>query len=436
MRLLVLAAAVLAAALLSPAAPGAIEPVRWCGNDRSQSDRVRDRAGGPQVHVIYAIPSDGEDRFDALASPLATDVAAIDAWWRREDPSRAPRFDLFEFPNCESRFGLLDLSTVRLPQPDGAFAPSARRFENIADTLGDAPFEFNELDKKYLVFYDGPVADDNICGTASGAPTIGGQFSFAVIYLRSTCGASIGNGLGNADVAAHELIHMLGALPTTSPNECPSSRGHVCDSSSDILWPFYEIDDLNAARLDVGRNDYYGHAGAAFDLQDSSWLLNPAAQFLLTVRIVGEGIVGSEPDGQGCEATCVTEWDGGARVQLAADPAAGFAFAGWGGACAASTEPSCSLELSGPAEVVATFRPVRVLTVAVTGRGTVAGTGLRCARLCRSQRVDGERVALRASAARGWRFVRWSGGCRGTRPACTVRMTAAARVGAVFARRS
>jgi hypothetical protein len=75
-----LGAAVAAAALLLvPAAPAAITPLRWCGNDVAQSDRAHDRMGGEQIHVIYAVPADGPERFAELASPIATDVAAIDA---------------------------------------------------------------------------------------------------------------------------------------------------------------------------------------------------------------------------------------------------------------------------------------------------------------------------------------------------------------------
>lgn len=117
MRVILGAAVVLAALLLVPTAQAAITPLRWCGDDVAQSDRVHDRMGGEQIHVIYPVPADGPERFAELASPITTDVAAIDEWWRREDPTHAPRFHLFEFPGCESRFGKLDLSFVRLPDP-------------------------------------------------------------------------------------------------------------------------------------------------------------------------------------------------------------------------------------------------------------------------------------------------------------------------------
>jgi hypothetical protein len=432
-RALVATAAVIAALASSPAAVAAVAPVSWCGNDVSQTDRKRDRLGGRQVHVVYALPADGQSRFADLASAIATDVAAIDAWWRREDAARTPRFDLFEFPACGSRFGLLDLSQSRLPGPATSYLALGGRFERIADQLAGS-YAFSDLDKKYLVFYDGPVGGDDVCGTASGGPAIGGRFSYAIVYLRSTCGLTIGNGGGAAYVAAHELTHMLGAVEDQAPHAC--NDGHVCDHALDLLTAFYDGSPLDAAVLDFGRDDYYGHPGPWFDVRDSRWLLNTASQFALTLRVAGSGMVGSEPDGQGCQAVCATEWDGGTAVQLAAAPAAGFAFARWTGACAGSREPSCLVSVDRNLEATAVFRPLRRLTVQLTGRGTVTSSGFRCTRSCSTQRIDGTRLTLRAAAARGWRFVRWSGRCRGTRPTCTVALAGPTSVGAVFARRS
>jgi hypothetical protein len=423
---------VAAAALIAvPASPAAVTPVRWCGNDVSQVDRVRDRMGGPQIHVVYAIPVDGQDRFAQLTSALATDVAAIDSWWRREDPTRAPRFDLFEFPGCESRFGLLDVSTARLPEPSGNYVFIGGRFDRIIRQLAGAPFGFAELDKKYLIFYDGPVAADDICGTGAGAERRGP--SYAVVYLRSSCDLSIGDGGGAAFVGAHELLHALAAVDDAAPHAC--ADGHVCDSPVDLMDAGYRGGLLETATLDVNRDDYYGHAGSWFDVQDSDWLIDAAAQFTLTLRVTGTGLIGSEPDGQGCRSICATDWDGGTRVQLAAEPAIGFAFAGWSGPCASDREPSCLVSVGQNVEVAAIFRPLRRLAIRLTGRGTVTATGIRCSRTCSPRLIEGALVALRASPARGWRFVRWTGSCRTTRPTCSVRVGPASRLGAVFARR-
>lgn len=90
--------ALVAACAVWAAAPGAAAPppVTWCGNDRATSDRTPDAVAGAQVHLIYAVPADGADRFANAASQIATEVAAIDAWCRREDPSRTVRFDFFD----------------------------------------------------------------------------------------------------------------------------------------------------------------------------------------------------------------------------------------------------------------------------------------------------------------------------------------------------
>src|SRR5262249_52949141 len=54
------------AALFAPAAH-AVTPVRWCGGEPSTNDRP-DVVGGNQIHVVYAVPSDGADRFAQIAS--------------------------------------------------------------------------------------------------------------------------------------------------------------------------------------------------------------------------------------------------------------------------------------------------------------------------------------------------------------------------------
>src|SRR5262245_2835101 len=105
---------VLAAVLFAFApAAHAVTPVTWCGGDPRTNDRP-DVVGGDQIHVVYAVPSDGADRFAQLASAIATDSGVIGEWWRRQDPARAPRFDL---AGACTGPGSLDISDVRLPHP-------------------------------------------------------------------------------------------------------------------------------------------------------------------------------------------------------------------------------------------------------------------------------------------------------------------------------
>ena len=435
-RVLLGAAVAVAALLLVPTAPAAIAPLRWCGNDVAPSDRVHDRMGGEQIHVIYAVPADGPDRFAELASPIATDIAAIDAWWRREDPTRAPRFDLFAFPGCETRFGNLDLSFVRLPDPASVYVPTLDRFQRIVTQLASPPYAFAASDKKYLVFFDGAVGNDRVCGTGAGGPVTGGAFSFGIVYLRAGCDLTIGDGGGAAYVGAHELLHALGALPPGAPHPCFGDDGHPCDSTLDVLSTFYRGGSLDGAILDVNRDDYYAHGGSWFDLQDSRWLLDATAQVQLSLSVSGSGFVTSGVNGQECDGSCVTEWDAGTSIELVADALPSFGFASWTGACAGTADSTCFVDLGATTEAGVVFRPIRRLALQITGLGTVTGAEVRCSRSCSTQRVEGSRVTLQATAARGWRFVRWNGSCRGIRPACTLQLgTGGAKAGAVFARR-
>ena len=63
----------------------------------------------------------GPVNFAADAPLIAADVGAIDAWWRGQDPTRAPRWDLYPFAGCAPGFGQLDISFVRLESPGSAY---------------------------------------------------------------------------------------------------------------------------------------------------------------------------------------------------------------------------------------------------------------------------------------------------------------------------
>ena len=260
---------VLAAALALPApALAAPQPSRWCGNDVQAGDRQPDVVNGFQFHVIYVVPADGGDAFAQTVLPIARDLAAIDDWWRAQDGSRAPRFDLFAFPGCDTEFGNLDISRVQLPRPASAYNGRV----GFGQLLDDLAAVARDPDKKYLVFYDGVVEDVQVCGRSPSDRFAGGAQGTAVVYLRSLCEA-LGSAAELAITAVHEMIHNLGALPPGAPHPCPGDPGHPCDSEADILTQSTRGGELLADKqLDVGRDDYYGHGGAQWDLQDSPWL--------------------------------------------------------------------------------------------------------------------------------------------------------------------
>ncbi|HEY8103111.1 MAG TPA: hypothetical protein VIE18_01255 [Gaiellaceae bacterium] len=261
-RLLVGLATVVALGSAAPAQ--ASTPLPWCGAGTSGVDRLPDATPGFAVHVAYVRPPGGPNRLAEWAPRIVGDVAAIDAWWRSQDPTRAPRFDLFPFP-CGSPFGQLDISNVTLPQPAGDIDTA---FETIRFLLADTR-GFVQAEKAYLVYYDGPVAQPPlefpICGIGDGP---GGGLPGIAVVLLDTCLADESS--FRPIVAVHELMHVFGAVSGAAPNHC--DRSHVCDAANDLLHSSLTGDELESHVLDGGHDDYYGHTGPWTDVQDSLFL--------------------------------------------------------------------------------------------------------------------------------------------------------------------
>ena len=396
-------------------APGAFAS-GWCGgSDETAVDRA-DVVTGRQVHAIVAIPADGVDKFAADAARLADDLGSLETWWAGQDPSRDPRLDDADLAGGRC----VDISFVRLLSPSSAYTGASAAFDLIQRELFAAGF--TNAYKKYVVYYDGPSVETDVCGTGGGDFDAGP--SFAVVWLAGCPDVPADS------VAAHELLHALGALPAGAPNACAGDAGHPCDSASDILYPFSSGAPLAQLVLDVNHDDYYGHRPGWLDIRSSPWLhLLDVPPVGLTVAFSGAGTVSSDLPGVSCTATCTTQWDPGSQVMLAPDGTATSRFVRWTGGCSGNS--ICSVKLDGPVAVSAVFGPLRIpLRITAVGKGAV-----RCTPRCGKTFTAGNPLRLKAVAATGWRFSGWTGGCRGARPTCTPGTDFALSVRAVFRRR-
>jgi hypothetical protein len=436
LRALLLAAfAALFLPTLAQARPAAIT---WCGTDEVTANRVPDLdvSSTSQIRVYYVVPADGVDHFAAYASGIATDIEWIAQWWQGQDPTRAPRFDRYPFPGCNSTYGALDLGFARLPQAESDYAGPGG-FSRIVNDLNAALVPDGR--QKSLVYYDGQGESGDVCGTSERNALYGGLYGISVVYLQSDCGLSPPGTGGSADTAAHELIHNFGAEPVGAPHACPDSPGHVCDSNADILAQYYTPGTtLDSQVLDVNHDDYYAHSGSWWDVQDSSWLAHlPQSAFAVVVR--GSGTLAAiTNDGTTlpCERGCSNlELDYGLALTVVPHPAKGWTFSGWSGCPAPGA--ACGLTVTAPTTLAATFVrtpvPIRV-AVAGKGRVTSAPAGIACPGSCSHLFAAGTKVRLKAKPARGWRFAAWTGACRGTR-ACTVVADRQRAVRARFAKR-
>jgi List-Bact-rpt repeat protein len=393
----------------------------WCGS-AATADRAPNVVAGNPIHWIYLIPSDGGDNLGSVAPVMQSDAEQVDAWWRGQDSTRTPRNDITTF-SCGPQ---LDITTVRSTRSGAQLAPLDSRFPLIFETLSQAGYTSQFT--KYLVYYDGPAEEDNVCGQG-GSSNVNG-FGLAVVYYRSCVGIS------TAAVAAHEFLHTTGAVPNGTPHACTGeTSGHTCDSSADLMYPLIGQGGLSAKVLDPGRDDYYGHSGAWTDSQDSAWLVRLDGQAPLPLTVSGTGSVAADVPGLTCAASCTTTWNNGQQVVLTATPAAGAKLVRWGGACSGSA--TCSVTVGPGAAVSALFAPGAFrLTVRVAGRGSVSSSGgIQCRPRCAATLPSYQPARLTATPAKGWKLRAWSGACKGARKTCTVPMSAVTSVRATFVRR-
>ena len=219
----------------------------------------------------------------------------------------------------------------------------------------------------------------------------------------------------SAPVAAAIAARMFSLDPRLTPADVKTTLMRTC----------------SRAGIAVG----CGGIGNAYAALAATPGFEPAPAVTLTVSKRGSGAVSDQLGYVQCPEACSATLLPGTRVALTAEADDGFVFRGWGGACSGSSS-TCSVVVASGTAVSATFsRATARLTVRKVGKGTVSTpAGIACGTRCVAPVQVGRAVKLAAHPARGWRFVRWSGACKGTRPTCTLKVTAAATVTAFFAR--
>ena len=170
---------------------------------------------------------------------------------------------------------------------------------------------------------------------------------------------------------------------------------------------------------------FTGWSGACSGTSTCSVLMNgPKSVTASFTRITYVLSTGVSPAGGGSVSGGGT-YNSGTRVTVTANPASGWRFTGWSGACSGTS--TCSVLMNGPKSVTASFtRITYVLSTGVSpaGGGSISGGGTY---------NSGTRVVVTANPTSGWRFTGWSGACSGT-GSCSVLMNGPKSVTASFVR--
>ena len=233
---------VLCAALLGAEPAGAALP-------RSEVDRL-DEVRGPQIHFLYVVPADGEDRRLDEQGLVESSVGLFQGWLAGQTGGPNLRVDTYQ--------GSLDVSFRRLTQTDAAIAANGAFVREAVERDLNAA-GFTQPDRLYAVYYDG--SSTYSCGGAFWPPAI--QGNTVVMYLRGTPNC-FSNALAAPGSPArywefamlHDILHGLGIVGTCAPHQHRS--GHVSDFANDLMYAGDSPWGLPPT-LDIGRDDYYGH---------------------------------------------------------------------------------------------------------------------------------------------------------------------------------
>lgn len=224
-----------------------------------------DDVSGPQIKVMYVLPSDATDRLLDVNGTLTRSVGAFQGWLRRESGGQQFKMD--------TRNGQLDITMVRLTLTDAQVMSGGVRQRDLLEReltrLG-----FNLAGKIYAVYYEG--GHQSTCGDGFLPPGFPG--SVVAFYLHGTppgarpCDtnpfASSEASPGYVEFGmAHELFHGMGFVASCAPNH---SGGHVTDDPSDLMYAGSQ--PWTPSRLDTNRDDYFAHGRACADAAQSAYL--------------------------------------------------------------------------------------------------------------------------------------------------------------------
>lgn len=225
-------------------------------NPRTTADRPDDFPG-PQIHVVYALPSNAEDRNLDRYGNIADSFAAIQNWIS-DEIGRELRLDTHD--------GELDVTFLRLSfdtqEGDGTNLDLVGRLlDETRAAIGQKPKTI------YAFYYQGRAT--GLCGSA---PRPGYA---AAVYVSDSCSHSIPG--ADPEVAStyeavmlHELLHAFGAVPDCAPSQ--GNGAHVTDDPTDVMYAGVERGGRDEAVIDTGRDDYFGHGRAScLDTADSPY---------------------------------------------------------------------------------------------------------------------------------------------------------------------
>ena len=196
------------------------------------------------LHVIHAIPADRQAQ--VTTADILHEVAIVEAWYASQTGGTGLGWE-------RDGSAAVVVATVHLSQTNAEVQTPAQ----LADALADAGHSGAQL----------------VYAEATGRGPCGETGAFLSVLWMPACNiypsaSTSAFPYGATYLAAHELGHLLGAVPSCAPNY--GNGGHVVDDPRDLLYAGSSGRDWDNIILDPGRDDYYGHGRSdCTDIADS-----------------------------------------------------------------------------------------------------------------------------------------------------------------------
>ena len=223
------------------------------------------------LHAVYVLP-DGVVEVQGRVEAIRHEVAVLGAWFTEQSGGGHPRFAM-------DGEGRIEVSVVRLP----AGEPQIWWISPQVDAAIDAAQRDG-----LLMFVEGPPPPGSEeCGVTLH------DWSAAAVWLGACDNVPDARSRfsdGATAVAAHEVVHVLGAVYECAPHD--DALGHVTDDPDDLMAATHSGDRRRAIVLDAGRDDYLT-TNPECQAITASPLWEPAP----TADPRGAGAVGATPGG-------------------------------------------------------------------------------------------------------------------------------------------
>lgn len=234
-----------------------------------------DGVSGKRVQVMYAHASDVPDNYTATVSSLLTYTIGMDTLFN-ESAAQTGGTRHLRFVHDLSCSPIISSVTLTITGDD-----------SLLNTINDLEAQgYQSRDRKYVVFMDasGPcgvsIMSYDDLWTGQNANNTGD--TFGLVY--KSCWSDV--------IAAHELMHQLGAVQHSAPHSagdshCTDGYDNMCrpTNGTPLIDPLPCPDIAQGSRFDCNHDDYYSTDAAPGSYLDTHWNTAVSQYFILSPSV-------------------------------------------------------------------------------------------------------------------------------------------------------